>query len=83
MTEIRMTFKDGRATFIYDDALAPFMAEGDFTPRRVSTVEPDPRGGWSADMTLADAPGVVLGPFPLRQQALDAEVQWLREHRGL
>ena len=82
--EIRITFKDGAMSFIYDDDLAPLLAEGDFRRRRVSTVEPDDdSGGWTADMTLAGAPGVVLGPFPLRQQALDAEVAWLRANRGL
>jgi hypothetical protein len=83
MNDIRITFKDGLMTFVWDDALAPLVAEGEFgRPVRVSEVEHD-GCGWTADMTLAGAPGVVLGPFPLRQQALDAEREWLRENRGL
>lgn len=55
--------------------------------------------GWIADMSPAAGTDIVLGkngswflgasgweliePFALRQQALDAERDWLREHRGL
>jgi hypothetical protein len=33
---------------------------------------------WYADMLPVDGP--VLGPFNKRQEALDAEITWLREH---
>lgn len=72
----------GTVKAIYDDALAPvFKALGGPTmTRRVSHVEPCD-GGWSADMGPVSGP--VLGPFPLRQQALDAEREWLKENLGL
>lgn len=69
----------GQARMIYHDDLAPLLAQGDATVRRASHVEPAPGGGgWTADLTPVDGP--VLGPFMLRQQALDAEVAWLRQH---
>lgn len=41
--------------------------------RRASHVDPTENGEWVA--AIEDGP--VLGPFPLRSQALDAERQWL------
>jgi hypothetical protein len=70
----------GRLEFIYADELAPLLALGAASIARASHVEPAP-GGWTADMTPSGGP--VLGPFPLRQTALDAEVAWLKAHRGL
>lgn len=66
---------DGTITTIYDDALAELFDQGVVTIRRASHVEPDPTGGWIADM--APSGGGVLGPFHLRQEALDAEREWL------
>ena len=43
--------------------------------KRVSHVEPDESGRWTADMTPVDGP--VLGPFDKRSEALDAEIEWL------
>ena len=62
----------GRIRLLYDDDLLPLMA---------SHVEPAADGGrgWTADMTPV-APGVVLGPFPTRTQALQAEIDWLTAH---
>lgn len=37
----------------------------------------DPNAWW-ADLTLVDGP--VLGPYNLRETALDAEIAWLNEH---
>ncbi len=48
---------------------------------RASHVEPGPDGGWTADM--APVGGGVLGPFPRRADALQAEQAWLRQERGL
>jgi hypothetical protein len=42
---------------------------------RASHVEPDGRGGWTAD--LGPVGGPVLGPFALRSEALAAELAWL------
>ncbi len=48
---------------------------GTATIRRASHVEPDQSGQWLAD--LSPLAGPVLGPFPLRSQALAAEQAWL------
>lgn len=71
---------DGHLTFVYDDALAELIQGGDAHVARVSHVEPAATG-WAADMSPVAGP--VLGPFPLRSEALAAERDWLTEHRGL
>jgi hypothetical protein len=45
---------------------------------RASTVEPDAEGHWWADLSPVQGPR--LGPFAKRQQALDAEQQWLSRY---
>jgi hypothetical protein len=45
---------------------------------RASHVEPDGAGRWYAD--LGPVAGPVLGPYPPRSQALEAEVAWLEAH---
>lgn len=78
---IRMTFAGGRMAMIYDDRAAGVLARlGSFTVSRASHVEPA-EGGWTADMGPVGGP--VLGPFPLRADALAAERAWLRTERGL
>ncbi len=70
---------DGRVRMIYSDSLVGLLAEGTAIRRRVSHVEPDDvSGGWTAD--LGPIQGPVLGPFPLRAEALAAEVAWLKKH---
>lgn len=69
---------DGRITFIWDDSLAHLRSLGKTTIRRVSDVEPTPEGGWTADLSKVGGP--VLGPFDRRQQAIDAELCWLRSN---
>ena len=51
---------------------------GQLSIRRGSHVEPTPDGQWTAD--LAPVQGPLLGPFPSRTAALNAEVSWLQEH---
>lgn len=51
---------------------------GQLSIRRGSHVEPTPDGQWTAD--LAPVQGPLLGQFPTRTAALNAEVSWLREH---
>ena len=46
--------------------------------KRASHVEPS-GDGWAADLSPVGGP--TLGPFAKRQQALDAEVDWL--HRNI
>ena len=69
---------EGRLQFIYSDELAFLLELGESTTKRASHVEPDGHGQWTADM--APVGGPVLGPFKLRQEALDAEVEWLTEN---
>lgn len=76
---------DGALRALYDDALAELFGQGDVTIRRASHVEPTPSGKWIADMTPAikhfklECDNPILGPFDLRQTALDAERAWLEE----
>lgn len=68
----------GEISFIYADEHAPFIEKmGGAVISRVSHVEPC-LGGWQADMSPVE-PGVVLGPYRLRQEALDAEKSWLEK----
>lgn len=71
---------DGTVQAIYDDELGPvFAALGRSVIRRTSYVEPLWEGGftngWQVDLTPVGGP--VLGPFPSRREALDAERAWL------
>lgn len=75
-----MTVRGGRLVFVYDDQLADLLAAGASEVVRASHVEPAP-GGWVADMGPSGGP--LLGPFPLRADALGAELAWLAENRGL
>lgn len=69
----------GSLRFVYADILAPMLELGQPTIQRASHVEPEPGGrSWSADLSPVGGP--VLTGFSLRQDALDAEVAWLREH---
>lgn len=62
---------------IYDELL-PFQSLGRVQIQRASHVEPDDIGNWWAD--LGPSGGPILGPFPLRSTALDAEQEWLTRH---
>jgi hypothetical protein len=57
--------------------MVDLLEEGQATIRRASHVEPDPRGGWTADMSPSNGPK--LGPCPLRSTALWWEIQWLNK----
>jgi hypothetical protein len=65
---------EGRIRAIYDDRLAGLLSQGKATIKRASAVEPTTDGQWTAAMV----DGPTLGPFKLRQQALDAEVEYLK-----
>lgn len=67
--------EDGTVTMIYSDEMRDFMDEGVTEIKRVSNVEPGLDGNWWADMLNGD----VLGPYKYRQDALDAEVKYLKE----
>ncbi len=77
--QIQIVIAGGEVRFIHDDDLAEAMRGlGTSTTARASRVEPT-EGGWKAD--LAPVQGPVLGPFPRRSTALEAEVEWLQQHR--
>ncbi len=77
---------DGTVRTIYSDQVKPLLAKlgnvsevdvvRDHT-RRASHVEPGPNG-WQADM--APVGGPVLDGFGSREEALAAEVEWLKAH---
>ena len=71
---------NGDLRMIYYDEIATLLTVGAARIIRASHVEPDAQG-WTADMSPVDGP--MLGPFALRQDALDAEVAWLQAERNL
>jgi hypothetical protein len=68
---------DGSLKCVYGEAI-DLHALGDVSISRGSHVEPDATGQWLADLSPVSGP--VLGPFPTRSLALDAEVAWLEAH---
>jgi hypothetical protein len=68
---------DGNVRAIYTESL-DLTCLGSLAIRRGSHVEPTETGQWTADLSPCDGP--VLGPFAIRSQAIDAEVDWLRKH---
>ena len=69
--------RQGQMRCLYTEAI-DLSALGELSVSRASHVEPDECGGWVADLSLAGGP--VLGPFPRRSDALDAESAWLTQH---
>jgi hypothetical protein len=45
---------------------------------RASHVEPDQQGYWRTDLSPVGGP--LLGPYPRRSEALEAELSWLQLH---
>ena len=69
---------DGTARGLYGELLDA-GALGDARTVRASHVEPAGGGGWTADLSPSGGP--ILGPYPLRSEALAAEADWLSRHR--
>ena len=87
---------DGTIRFVYSDTLAALFKGDELTTSRASHVEPAINGkqGWTADMAPlggpvlfadgdGDAQDAQRTPFETRQQALDAEREWIRKELGL
>jgi hypothetical protein len=64
----------GRVRLVYDEAV-DLQSLGAVAIRRASHVEPTDDGQWTAD--LAPVGGPMLGPYPVRSEALAAEREWL------
>lgn len=75
--EIKIIVKNGSIRYIYSDDFIPLMKQGYSTTQRVSHVEPI-ENGWQADLSPVNGP--ILGPFVMRNDALTAEVNWLKIH---
>ncbi|MEZ5941200.1 MAG: hypothetical protein R3C18_07400 [Planctomycetaceae bacterium] len=67
----------GNCRCVYSEAI-DVREIGEASIRRGSHVEPMRDGRWTADLSPVHGP--LLGPFPTRSEALDAEVEWLLEH---
>ena len=66
---------DGSITMIYSDEARGLLELGPATIERVSAVEPGADNCWYANMR----DGTILGPYDLREDALAAEVAYLKE----
>lgn len=87
MRDVKLSIApDGTMRFIYADDLRPLLETGAARIDRASHVEPVRdaflHGGtmWEADLSPVSGP--VLGPYTTRQEALDAEVEWLNQNLG-
>lgn len=67
---------EGAVNFIWSDDLADMLEIGAGKIARASHVEPNEEGQWEADLSPVGGPK--LGPFRLRNEALTAEVEWLK-----
>ncbi|MBI3864896.1 MAG: hypothetical protein HY290_23720 [Planctomycetia bacterium] len=65
---------DGTVHCVYGEQI-DLTAFGKLQIRRASFVEPTSDGRWQADLSPSGGP--VLGPFPSRSAALQAELAWL------
>ncbi|MCD0462159.1 hypothetical protein [Roseiconus lacunae] len=68
---------DGNSRCVYSEAI-DLSVLGKISIQRGSHVEPDQEGKWTADLSPVNGPQ--LGPFTNRSEALNAEMDWLREH---
>lgn len=65
----------GKISLIYRDELGELLTQGNSQTRRASFVEPSSDNTWEADLGLSNGP--TLTGFNTRQEALNAEKQWL------
>ena len=65
---------NGDVRYVYGETI-DLKLLGAMSVQRASHVEPDGDNGWLVD--LAPVQGPILGPFPLRSQAIEVERDWL------
>jgi hypothetical protein len=88
--------EEGNIRFVYSDLLDSVFVDDDRETKRASHVEPASSFGWEQDGWLADmkpSGGPLLyaskdergvkHAFETRAEALAAEREWLRKHKGL
>jgi hypothetical protein len=81
MDKLTIRISPTRITMRYSDKMAGVLGHGKAKISRASYVEPYKIGEtikWQADMSPVG--GGVIGQFSTRQQALDAESEWVDEH---
>ncbi len=74
----------GKVEFLYNDRLLPLTDLGPTVTKRASHVEPTIDGvRWTADMSPSGGPMLDNDGegYETRQEALDAEVQWLEDNK--
>lgn len=77
VVHVRINKQTGVVTAIHDDDLMPLLREiGTPETSRASDVEPQGDGTWTADLTKSGGP--VLAGFARRDEAIEAELAWLR-----
>lgn len=69
---------DGTAVAIYSDDIRPLLKKGEAEIIRASHVEPE-GDKWRVDLTPIGGP-VLDRLYELRQDALDAEVEWIENN---
>ena len=69
---------NGTMRCVYGEEI-DLSALGRLTISRGSHVEPDREGRWTVDLSPV-RPGLTLGPFNRRSDALNAELQWLSDN---
>ncbi len=67
----------GNVRCLYGEEI-PLNSLGSLVIQRGSHVEPDDDGAWLADLSPVNGP--VLGPFPQRSEALQAESVWIESN---
>jgi hypothetical protein len=78
MNNIQIRINNDKIRFIHNDELIELLKHGEPHIKRASHVEPDGIS-WFADMSPSNGPK--LGPFNTRKEALEAEVDWIIDHK--
>ena len=72
--------EEGDVIYVYNPLIDSIFRDSGFkgVPKRASSVEPIDDSNWEADLSRVGGP--VLGPFSSRDEAVDAELEWLNEN---